>query len=71
MQITHDVDRATEMGRAFGRHNSLNGLDPTVPGYKTSKTRVCVTVAMMTTGYNCPDLLNLGFCRPDTTALIC
>ena len=64
VQITHDVDRATEMGRAFGRQNSLNGLDPTVPGYKTSKTRVCVTVAMMTTGYDCPDLLNLGFCRP-------
>ena len=63
MQVTHDVDRATEMGRAFGRQNSLNGSYPTVPGYKTSKTRVCVTVAMMTTGYDCPDLLNLGFCR--------
>ena len=25
---------------------------------------MCVTVAMMTTGYDCPDLLNLGFCRP-------
>ena len=31
---------------------------------KRVKTRVCVTVAMMTTGYDCPDLLNLGFCRP-------
>ena len=64
VQVTHDVDRATEMGRAFGRQNSLNGSYPTVPGYRTSKTRVCVTVAMMTTGYDCPDLLNLGFCRP-------
>ena len=64
VQITHDVDRATEMGRAFGRQNSLNGSYPTVPGYRTSKTRVCVTVAMMTTGYDCRDLLNLGFCRP-------
>ena len=64
MQITHDVDRATEMGRAFANQDGLNGADSTIPGYKTSKTRVCVTVAMMTTGYDCPDLLNLGFCRP-------
>ena len=64
VQITHDVDRATEMGRAFANQGGLNGADSTIPGYKTSKTRVCVTVAMMTTGYDCPDLLNLGFCRP-------
>ena len=64
VQITHDVDRATEMGRAFARQNGLNGFDQTIAGYKTSKTRVCVTVAMMTTGYDCRDLLNLGFCRP-------
>ena len=64
VQITHDVDRATEMGRAFANQDGLNGADSTMPGYKTSKTRVCVTVAMMTTGYDCPDLLNLGFCRP-------
>ncbi len=32
--------------------------------YKTSKARVCVTVGMMTTGYDCPDLLNLGLFRP-------
>jgi len=64
IQITHDVDRATEMGRAFANQDGLNGTDSTIPGYKTGKTRVCVTVAMMTTGYDCPDLLNLGFCRP-------
>ena len=64
VQITHDVDRATEMGRAFRNPDGLNGTDPTDAGYKTSKTRVCVTVAMMTTGYDCPDLLNLAFCRP-------
>lgn len=64
VQITHDVDRATEMGRAFANQDGLNGVDSTIPGYKTGKTRVCVTVAMMTTGYDCPDLLNLGFCRP-------
>ena len=64
VQITHDVDRATEMGRTFARGNGLSGFDSTIPGYRTSKTRVCVTVAMMTTGYDCRDLLNLGFCRP-------
>ena len=64
VQITHDVDRATDMGRAFANQDGLNGADSTIPGYKTSKTRVCVTVGMMTTGYDCPDLLNLGFCRP-------
>ena len=32
--------------------------------YKTSKTRVCVTVGMMTTGYDCPDILNLCLMRP-------
>ena len=64
VQITHDVDHATEMGRAFANQDGLNGADSTLPGYKTSKTRVCVTVGMMTTGYDCPDLLNLGFGRP-------
>ncbi|MCO6582578.1 restriction endonuclease subunit R, partial [Escherichia coli] len=32
--------------------------------YKTSKARVCVTVGMMTTGYDCPDILNLALMRP-------
>ena len=52
------------MGRAFANQGGLKGADSTIPGYRTSKARVCVTVAMMTTGYDCPDLLNLGFCRP-------
>ena len=33
-------------------------------GYKTSKARVCVTVGMMTTGWDCPNLLNMAFMRP-------
>jgi type I restriction enzyme, R subunit len=37
-----------------------NGLE----GYKSSKARVCVTVGMMTTGYDCQDILNLGLMRP-------
>ncbi len=35
-----------------------------MPGYKISKARVCVTVDMMTTGYDCTDILNLGLFRP-------
>jgi len=30
----------------------------------TSRTRVCVTVGMMTTGYDCEDLLNVVLARP-------
>ena len=32
--------------------------------YESSKTRVCVTVDMMTTGYDCSDLLNIVMLRP-------
>ena len=35
-----------------------------LPEYRTSKARVCVTVGMMTTGYDCTDILNLGLFRP-------
>lgn len=47
--------------------NRLNGISKKVPeglNYKTSKTRVCVTVSMMSTGYNCKDLLNVVMFRP-------
>ena len=37
---------------------------PQLEDYKSSKTRVCVTVGMMTTGYDCTDILNLGLFRP-------
>ncbi len=32
--------------------------------YDTSRTRVCVTVGMMTTGYDCEDVLNVVLARP-------
>ena len=32
--------------------------------YPSSRTRVCVTVGMMTTGYDCEDLLNVVLARP-------
>ena len=62
VQVTSDVNRANTYGKAF-KANTLNGQDPHNRNYKTSKTRICVTVAMMTTGYDCPDLLNIGLLR--------
>ena len=46
------------------RNNSLNGQSKTNPHYMTSKTRICVTVGMMTTGYDCTDILNICMMRP-------
>ncbi len=45
-------------------NNNLLGSANFLAAYKTSKARVCVTVGMMTTGYDCPDILNLGLFRP-------
>lgn len=45
-------------------NNNLLGSTNFIDSYKTSKARVCVTVGMMTTGYDCPDLLNLALMRP-------
>ena len=45
-------------------NNNLMGSGNALSEYRTSKARVCVTVGMMTTGYDCPDLLNIGLFRP-------
>ena len=45
-------------------NNNLNGSTLFLENYKTSKTRVCVTVNMMTTGYDCQDILNIALLRP-------
>jgi type I restriction enzyme R subunit len=63
VQVTSQVGDAQQMTINFS-NNNLNGRSNWVEGYKTSKTRVCVTVGMMTTGYDCPDLLNIGLMRP-------
>jgi len=63
MQVTSRVDRATEMTTQF-KNNNLGGESEFNSYYKTSKTRVCVTVGMMTTGYDCTDLLNICLLRP-------
>ena len=63
VQVTSQVDNAQQMTINF-TNNNLNGKTNWLEGYKSGKTRICVTVGMMTTGYDCPDLLNLCMVRP-------
>ena len=63
VQVTSSVQDSQRMTIDF-RNNSLNGQSRTNPHYRTSKTRVCVTVGMMTTGYDCTDILNICMMRP-------
>lgn len=63
VQITSDISNAQIYTKNFA-NNILNGHTRFLEAYKTSKTRVCVTVGMMTTGYDCQDILNLCMLRP-------
>lgn len=63
VQVTSYIQDAQQFTINFA-NNKLMGSDNFIPGYKTSKARVCVTVGMMTTGYDCTDILNLGMFRP-------
>ena len=63
VQVTSQVEDAQQHTINF-TNNNLLGSANFIPAYKTSKARVCVTVGMMTTGYDCPDILNLGLFRP-------
>lgn len=63
MQVTSSVQDAQQFTVNFS-NNNLGGSGNFNPAYKTGKTRVCVTVGMMTTGYDCTDILNLGLFRP-------
>ncbi len=63
VQVTSVIDGAQQMTVNFS-NNNLNGHSAFREGYNTSKTRVCVTVGMMTTGYDCEDILNLCLMRP-------
>ncbi len=63
VQVTSNIPDSQQMTVSFA-NNNLNGHTKFLPGYKTSKTRVCVTVGMMTTGYDCEDILNLALLRP-------
>ncbi|MEF8699240.1 MAG: DEAD/DEAH box helicase family protein [Candidatus Accumulibacter sp. UW20] len=63
VQVTSQIADAQQLTINF-TNNNLLGSANFLPAYKTSKARICVTVGMMTTGYDCPDLLNLGLFRP-------
>lgn len=70
VQVTSSVPDNDKMTQLFTNDfNELNGTSTYADAineddYKTSKTRVCCTVAMMTTGYDCQDLLNICLMRP-------
>jgi type I restriction enzyme R subunit len=63
VQVTSQIPDAQQFTINF-TNNNLLGSGNFLSAYKTSKARVCVTVGMMTTGYDCPDILNLGLFRP-------
>ena len=63
MQVTSQVATAQQMSVNFA-NNRLEGQVSSPVGYESSRTRVCVTVDMMTTGYDCEDLLNVALMRP-------
>ncbi len=66
LQITSRIPDAKQYTINFA-NNNLNRrtrFSDDFDGYESSKTRVCVTVGMMTTGYDCQDILNLCLMRP-------
>lgn len=63
VQVTSQISDAQQFTINF-TNNNLLGSANFLPTYRTSKARICVTVGMMTTGYDCPDILNLGLFRP-------
>jgi type I restriction enzyme R subunit len=63
VQVTSLVPKAQQFTINFA-NNNLMGSANFIDSYRTSKARVCVTVGMMTTGYDCEDILNLGLMRP-------
>jgi len=63
VQVTSNISNAQDYTISFA-NNNLNGQTKFLEGYGSSKTRVCVTVGMMTTGYDCEDILNIALMRP-------
>lgn len=69
VQVTSNVQNSQQMTVDFSNDKLLGfskfaNDNEILESYKTSKARVCVTVGMMTTGWDCPNILNLGLMRP-------
>ncbi|MDI6758005.1 MAG: DEAD/DEAH box helicase family protein, partial [Endomicrobiia bacterium] len=63
VQVTSAIPGAQQMSVGFA-NNNLNGHTGFLDGYISAKARICVTVGMMTTGYDCEDILNIVLLRP-------
>jgi len=63
VQVTSNIADAQTFTNNF-TNNKLNGISSFNQNYKTSKSRICVTCSMMTTGYDCEDLLNVTLMKP-------
>jgi type I restriction enzyme R subunit len=63
LQVTSRIPDSQRFTINFA-NNNLNNHTKWLDSYVSSKTRVCVTVGMMTTGYDCEDILNLCLMRP-------
>ncbi len=65
VQVTSMISDAQQYTINFSdKNNNLMGSANFLLWYKTSKARVCITVDMMTTGYDCTDILNICLMRP-------
>ena len=69
VQVTSNVMNSQQMTVDFSNdkllgYSQFKKEDEILMDYKTSKARVCVTVGMMTTGWDCPNILNLALMRP-------
>jgi type I restriction enzyme R subunit len=69
VQVTSIIPESQQMTIDFSNDKLLGfsqwgSDDEILSEYKTSRARVCVTVGMMTTGWDCPNILNLALMRP-------
>jgi type I restriction enzyme R subunit len=65
VQVTSIIPDSQQFAINFtGKNNNLMGSANFISWYRTSKARICVTVGMMTTGYDCTDILNICLMRP-------
>lgn len=69
VQVTSLIANSQQMTIDFSNDKLLGfsnyaSADEVLGEYKTSRARVCVTVGMMTTGWDCPNILNLALMRP-------